>query len=121
MDSDLAHLSTENEALYFYNVTQVEQLFKKIIIEAFIFSGTNIIAGNIKLNSAAAVLELTKGGLTHSPAAHQPSCQAHIFQARFSILKLRMNFLRLVSNRPAFGGKGIYSAPNDFLQGLSPE
>src|SRR3712207_1923670 len=68
--ADFARLGLEDETLNADDVTDVEQLLENLIVEVFIFARTDVIARNIDLNSAFAILKFRKAGLSHHTTAH---------------------------------------------------
>src|SRR3712207_2086789 len=58
--------------------SDVEQLLENLIVEVFILARTNVIARNIDLNSAFAILKFRKAGLSHHTSAHHTAGNYHL-------------------------------------------
>ena len=78
VNRDLARLGFEDETLHTHEVADVEQFLKHLIIEVFVLTWADIVAGDVNLYSSLAILKLHKAGLTHYTAAHDTPCHNHI-------------------------------------------
>ena len=70
MDTHLSGLCLKNEAFDADKVTDVKEFLEDLIIEVLVLVGTDIITGDIDLNTALGVLELNEAGLTHDTTCH---------------------------------------------------
>ena len=73
-----AGLGAEHKTRYAHKVADVEQFLEHHVIEVLVFVGTKLVAVNIHLNAALAVLNFHKRSLAHNAAAHHASGNAHL-------------------------------------------
>src|SRR5688572_12114983 len=73
MDRDLPGLGGKPISLYTDDITDVEQLFEYGIIKGFVFTGTDIVASHVDLNTTRFILQFGKGGRAHNATAHNPA------------------------------------------------
>ena len=117
MNRDLARLRLENIAFHTYEVADVEKLLEYLIIEVLVLARANIVAGDVNLNSALAVLELHEAGLAHHAAAHDAPCDGDI--ALLILLESGYDVLRIGIHRELGCGIRVNAHVAQLLKTLS--
>ena len=107
MDADLAHLGAEDKTLHPDDVANVKELLEDYIIERLILLRCNIVAGNVELYPALAVLELSKGGLAHDPSRHQPPGYPYLSRLLLIIREMVLDVLRGGIHHILLSGVGV--------------
>ena len=78
MNGDLASLCLEHEATDADDVTDVEQFLEDRVVQVLILIRADVVASDIYLNAAFAVLELHEAGFAHDTAAHHTAGDDHL-------------------------------------------
>ena len=101
----LTHLGAEDKALDADEVADIEQLFENDVVHllldgrrrlAFGYRRLDIIAADIHLNAAFAVLQLDKRSLTHNTLTHQTTCDTNRLLVPF--VKMRFDVGRMTGH-----------------------
>ncbi|GFI06105.1 hypothetical protein IMSAGC006_00843 [Muribaculaceae bacterium] len=78
MHGDLSGAGAEHEAGDSDEVTYIEKFFEYGVVEFLVVARADVIARDVDLNTAVAVLKLDKCGLAHDAAAHDAACDSHL-------------------------------------------
>lgn len=73
VNGDFAGLCLENETTDADDITDVEQFLEGRVVHIFVLTRADVVAGDINLDTAFAVLKLHETGFAHDAAAHHTS------------------------------------------------
>ena len=78
VNGDFACLSAEHIAFHADEVAQVEQFFEERVIERFVLSGADVIAGDVHLDAPFGIHQFGEAGFAHHASSHQSAGNAHL-------------------------------------------
>ena len=82
MNGNLTHLCSE------YKTTDSDDITNIHALEIFVCILAKVITGNITLNVALEVLNVTEGGFTHHTLGHYTSCDGYLFTFPLAVIFL---------------------------------
>ena len=109
MYTDFAGLCTEHKSCDAHKVANVEQFFKHLVVERFIFVGTNFIAVDIHLDAPFRVLQFHKRSLAHDASAHHATCHAHLARLTVGIAEVGFGFVAPCVDHKFISRVGLYA------------
>lgn len=118
MDGDLAGAGAEHEALDAYEVADVEQLLEDFVVQGLVVAGAEVVAADVYLDAAAAVLQLHEGGLAHDAAAHDAPGHAHAARRlvlALGIAEVGLDLVAVARHGILGGGVGLYALAPESL------
>ena len=93
MDGQLAGLGNEGKTLDAHDVADVEEFLEYGIVHRLVFAGTDFVAFDIDLDTAALVLEFHEGSGAHDAAGHDAARDADVVEIAFFRVKTRQDIL----------------------------
>src|SRR5690606_19376895 len=84
-------LCGKDKPLYTDDVADVKVFLEDYVIQAFIFTGTDIVPSDVNLNLSFCILEFCEGSISHDAPAHDPACQRNILVVELCALVVFQN------------------------------
>ena len=107
MDTDLPHLGAEDKALHPDDIANVEEFLEDHIIERLVLLRGYVVAGNVELDPALAVLDLSKGGFAHDPSGHESPGYPDLSRLLLIIREMVLDVLRGGIHHILLSGVGV--------------
>ena len=94
-------------------------MFEHSVVQSLVLARTNLVAFDVKLNAAVAVLQLHKRCSTHNAAAHNASGYANILEKRVVFRKLFVDVRSLHVHLVKICGIRVYTKLAKLVQRVS--
>ncbi len=114
MDGDFACAGAEHEAAHADEIAYVEQFLEHDVVEVFVFVGADVIAADVDLHAAVAVLKFNKGGFTHNAPAHDASGHGDLARGLEIVVEVIADFIG-VAGDDEFGCRVGFNAERAHL------
>ena len=93
VNTELAGLGDEGEALDADDVADVKELFPDSVVHCLILTRADLVPLDVDLDSPCRVLDLAEGGRAHDSAGHQTARDADFLEVAFLWVKAGLDFL----------------------------